>query len=235
MFTAWYDSFSVIMAQALYDVVAFLPKIIAALLIFIIGSAVAKGLRKIVVRLFETFKVSSAVQKTPIEHFFKSAEVGEKIEDALGSVFYWLVMIVVIQTAFSVLGLQSLTSLLDKIISYLPQVLSAVIVLLFGVLLAGVVESLLKGAIRSIDGQSGRLLGKIASYLVMTIAVLAAISELGIATSFITILFIGVVATLSLGVGLAMGLGGKDLVRTILEDGYKKFKSDVSEDRETGS
>jgi small-conductance mechanosensitive channel len=105
-------------------------------------------------------------------------------------------------------------------LNYIPNIVSAVLVLTIGVLLAGLVESLVKGAVNQIDPKTSRLLSKIASYLVVIFATLAAINELGIAQSLINALFIGVIATLSLGLGLAIGLGAKDLVAKILMDWY---------------
>ena len=104
--------------------------------------------------------------------------------------------------------------------------IASIVVLFFGVLLAGLVESFVKGALKTIDASSSRFFGKIASYLVVTVAVLASISELGIANEFILILFIGFVTALSLAAGLAFGLGGQDLVRDLLKEWYKKAKKD---------
>jgi small-conductance mechanosensitive channel len=106
-------------------------------------------------------------------------------------------------------------------------VLSAVIVLSIGVLLAGVVEGLVKGALASVDLKTARLMGKIASYTVVSVAVLAAFSELNIAASFINILFIGFVSMLALGFGLAIGLGAKDVVGEVLSDWYKDLKKEL--------
>ena len=66
------------------------------------------------------------------------------------------------------------------------------------------------------------MLAKVASYLVVVVSAMAAINELGIAQSLINTLFIGVVATLSLGIGLAIGLGAKELVAKMLMDWYAK-------------
>jgi hypothetical protein len=97
-----------------------------------------------------------------------------------------------------------------------------------GVLLAGLVEGVVKGALASVDLKTARLMGKIASYTVVTIATLAAFSELKIAESFINILFIGFVAMLSLGFGLAIGLGAKDVIGQALSEWYKELKRDLN-------
>lgn len=223
-----YDSLSQIATQSFSEVTDFLPRVIAAILILIVGGAIAKTLKGLVVKLLETLRVSSVVKKTPVEHFLKNADL-DKLENVLGSIFYWLVMLVVIQTTVSVLGLESLSLVLDKVLLFVPQIISAIIVLFVGVLVAGVVESLVKGSIKSINGKSARLLGKVSSYLVMTIVVLAAINELGIASEFIMVIFIGFITTVSLGLGLAIGLGGKDVVSDMLNTWYKKTLREVKD------
>jgi len=226
---SWYGSWSLFSSQFLTQISLFLPRILAALLIIIIGAFLAKALKRLVIRVLETFRVSALLKNTPIEHFVTNAEVGQKIEDIIGSLIYWLVMLVVLHTSVTVLGLQPLSAVLDRLLNYLPNIISAVLVLVIGTLLAGVVESVVKGSIKTIDGKSARFIGKISGYLVVSLAVMAAISELGIATEFITIIFVGFVAMLTLGVGLAVGLGGQEVVRKILNTWYEKTLEEVKE------
>ena len=229
MQNSWYDSVSFLVSQSLADVAVYLPRLLAALLLLIVGTLVAKLIKRSVVVLLGKMQLSKAIEKTPVDEFLKNADLGQRFEDIFGTVLYWLLMLIVIHTVVTVLGLSSLSFILERILSYLPRVLAAVIVLFFGILLAGVVETLVKGAIRSIDGKSGRTLGKVASYMVVIIAVLAAISELHIAQEFILILFIGFVATLTLGVGLAVGLGGQELVRKLLAEWHKQLRREITE------
>jgi small-conductance mechanosensitive channel len=138
-------------------------------------------------------------------------------------------MLIVLHTSVTILGLEPLSAVLDKLLNYLPNIISAILVLFIGTLLAGVVESVVKGSIKTIDGKSSRFLGKIASYLVVSLTIMAAISELGIASEFITIIFIGFIAMLSVGVGLAVGLGGQDVVRKVLNTWYDRTVAEVKE------
>ncbi len=223
----FYNSLQLMTVETVSEISSYLPRLIAAILILIIGAALARGLKKVVVKLLETVKVSSWIKNTPVEHFFANAEFGEKIEGVLGSIVYWLLMLVVIHTTVSVLGLSSLSGVLDRVINYIPHIISSILVLFFGVLVAGVVESLVKGSIRSIDGKSARLLGRVSSYLVMIIFVLAAINELRIASEFIMVIFIGFVSMLSLGLALALGLGGQDVVREVLRNWYDQTSKEV--------
>lgn len=227
---AWYDSFMIASTQALSEMAIFVPKTIIAIVVLLVGAAIARLIRSVTVKFFESLKVSSIVKNTPIEQFFKNAELTNKIEVILGSIVYWLLMLIVVHTAVTVVGLTSLSLILSKILGYLPHVFAAVLILFIGILVSGIVESLVKGSIKSINGRSARLLGKISSYLVLVLTVMMAISELGIASQFIMILFIGFVACLSLGLGLAFGLGGQHVVRSILEDWHESFKKQVQEE-----
>jgi hypothetical protein len=225
----WYDPVLLITTQSLSSMAVYLPRVVAALLILIIGAALARLVKRLLVKLLDTVRVSKAFTDTPIELFLKNAEMTNRIEDIIGSIAYWLLMLVVIHTTVSVLGLTSLTLLLSKVLGYLPSVISAVLILVIGLLLAGLVESLVKGSIKTIDGKSARLVGKLASYLVVILAAMIAISELGIAQEFILVLFIGFVSFLVLGLGLSFGLGGQHVVKLMLDEWYKKFKKDISE------
>ena len=226
---SWYDSFMVALNQGLTEVATFFPRLLTALVILLVGVVIAKLLRRLVISFFETIKVSLAFKNTPVEHFLKNADLTTKVEEVIGGVVYWLLMLVVLQTAVSVLGLTSLSLILDRILGYLPSIISAILILFIGILLSGLVESLVKGSIKSMDGKSSRLLGKVSSYLVMVLTVMMAISELGIATEFIMILFIGFVAFLSLGLGLSFGLGGQHVVRKMLEEWHQSFSKQVKE------
>lgn len=223
----FYASISVLTTEILTEISAFLPRLVAALLILLIGAGVAKGVKGLIVKLLEALKVADWVKNTPVEHFFKNAEFGEKMEGVLGGIIYWILMLVVIHSTVSVLGLASLTHVLDRVLAYVPRIISSVLVLFFGLLVSGLVESLVKGSIMSIDGKSARLLGKVSSYLVLSIAILAAINELRIASEFIMVLFIGFVTMLSLGFGLAIGFGGQGVVKDMLTKWYKQTSKEV--------
>ncbi len=211
------------------EISLFLPRLIAAILVLLLGAAVAKLVKRVVIKILEAMMVSKLVKNTPVDHFLQNAELGQKTEDIVGSVVYWLLMLVVIHTSVTVLGLTPISAVLARVLNYIPNVISAILVLFFGLLLAGVVESVVKASIKSIDGKASRLFGKIASYMVMSVSVLVGISELGIAREFIMILFVGLVTMISLGFALALGLGAKDLVRQLLQDWYERTRAEVKE------
>jgi len=221
---SWQSSLQIGFGYAIAQFSIFLPRLLGGLLVLFIGVLVAKLIRKIVLKTLEAFRLSSIVEKTPLELFFVGAEFGPKLEVIVAGIFYWLAIFMVIYTAVSILGLTPLTLVMNQILAYIPHIFSAFLIFFFGVLMAGIVEGVVKGTLRSFDVSTVRLFAKMASYLVVTIASLAAVAELGIASEFLTILFGGVVFAFSLGSGLAIGLGGQDTVRRILADWYKRTK-----------
>lgn len=219
-----YNSLVFLSNQLVTDIVIFMPRFILGFFILIVGAFLVRTFRNVVTQVLKGMSLTKKVEQTPFEHFLKNTESGYEVEDVIAAVLYWLAMLLVIHATVSVWGLASLSLLLGNILSYLPRIISAVFILFFGLFVSGVVESLVKGAIKSVDGKSARLLGKISSYIVLVVTVLATISELGIAKEFIFIMFIGFVVTLSLGFGLAIGLGAKDTVALMLKDWYSKHK-----------
>lgn len=225
----WQNAFLTVGGNVLASVISFLPNLLGALAVFLVGLVLAGWLKAVVIKLFSLIQLSALVKKSGFNQFLEKAEVKLKLEEILGGTVKWLVIFVFSVTAINILGLTTVSDVLTGVLAYIPRVISAVLVLTVGVLLAGLVEGLIKGALGQIDVKASRLLGKIGSWLIVVFAALAAINELGIAQSLINALFIGFVAMLALGFGLAIGLGAKDLVSEVLQEWYQNFKKEVRE------
>ncbi len=226
-FTAWQNALWTVWIGTMGKTFEFLPNLLGAVLVFVLGIVIGNWVRTLTVKTLQMIKFESMIQDSRVKGFLLKAEITQKIEEVLGSVLKWLIVLTFFVAATRIIGLTTVSDLLVGVLSYIPSVLSAVIVLSIGVLLAGLVEGLVKGALASVDLKTARLMGKIASYTVVTVAILAAFSELKIAASFINIIFIGFVSMLALGFGLAIGLGAKDLVGIILTQWYKGLKKEL--------
>ncbi len=233
LFGVWQTAVNGALTNFIQASLAFLPKLIASFLLFVFGVIISNWLKSLTVKSFHWLKLDLFTKDKKVKKFLKEAEIGHKIEEVIGSLVKWIAILIFFIASLNILGLTTISTLLFGLVAYLPNVISAIVVLALGVLLAGFMESLVKGALASIDLKTSRLMGKITSYVVVVIAFLVAISELNIAQSFINILFIGFVATLSLGLGLAIGLGGKDLVSQILNDWYRDLKQDLGSGHQT--
>ena len=184
----------------------------------------ARWSKVIIIKILSAIKLDKILRDSGLEPYLDRADVRVKAEVFIGEIVKWLIMAVFFIAGINVLGLTTVSAVLNSLLGYIPNIVSAILILTIGVLLAGLVESLIKGAVNQVDPKTSRLLSKISSYLVVIVAALAAINELGIAQSLINTLITGVVATLSLGIGLALGLGAKDLVSKMLLDWHTRSK-----------
>ena len=201
---------------------AFIPVFLGALIIFLFGLVLGKWAKALIIKILAAVKLDQVLRKAGLDTYLDKADIRGKVEVFFGELVHWLIILVFSMAAVNVLGLTAVSAVLNSLLSYIPRIISAVLVLTISVLLAGLVEGLIKGAVSQVDIRISRMLAKIASYLVVVVSAMAAINELGIAQSLINTLFIGVVATLSLGIGLAIGLGAKELVAKMLMDWYGK-------------
>jgi small-conductance mechanosensitive channel len=203
-----------------------LPRFFGALIIVVLGTLIARTLRGLLIGSLRRMKLSASLERTPFGQFLYNTEIKHTAEVVVSNVIYWILLLFVAYTALTVLGLQSVSGILNQILLYIPKVISAILILLLGIMLAGLAEAFVKGLIKSVDPHTGRIVGKVASYLVIVLSAMAAISELGIAQQFILILFTGFVAAVSVALGLAFGLGSKHTVERMMGEWYERMRGD---------
>lgn len=221
------NTFSEAFSQVSQELLRFLPIVFGALIILGLGFVVGNWFKMVLTRSLEYLNISKITKNTAVSEFLDKADAKKKIEEVAGEGIRWLIIMVFFIASVNMLGLVTVSQFLNSILWYIPKVISACLVLVAGVLIGGWVESFVKGGVGVTSLATGRLLGKIAGYTVVIFAILAAISELGIAERFTSTLFIGFVAMLSIGMGLAFGLGAKDIVSKVLNDWYKDLKKDL--------
>ncbi|MFZ2199348.1 MAG: hypothetical protein WAV40_00995 [Microgenomates group bacterium] len=226
-FIAWQNALSSVWNSTMGSFFTLLPNIIGAIIVASVGLILGNWVRTLTIKSLQMLRFENLIKDSKFKAFLVKAEVTEKVEEVIGGILKWLIVLTFFIAATNILGLTTVSNVLGGVLSYVPNVISAVIVMAIGVLLAGIIEGLVKGALATVDLKTSRLMGKIASYTVVTITTLAAFSELKIASNFINILFIGFVAMLALGFGLAIGLGAKEVIGQALSDWYKELKRDL--------
>ena len=217
-FNNWSTGFTDTLLSVWYGVLGFLPNFLGAIIIFAIGWIVASLIEKLIEGLFKSFKVDSALKTAGLQDVVERS--GHKLNSGkfLGSLVKWFVIVVFLIASFDVLGLKEVNIFLkDVVLSYLPQVIVAVLVLMVSVVLADAVQKLVTASARAAHVKSASLLGAIAKWAIWIFAVLTALFHLGIAPALIQTLFMGVVVAAALATGLAFGLGGKEVAGRMLE------------------
>ena len=220
----WQQSF----ADLWYAVMQFLPSILVAVAIFIIGWIVGVLLYRVVEQVVKVLRLDDALKATGVNDAVREAGFTLNIGAALGTLVQWFVVIVFLMTALEVLGLSRVTIFLQQVVLlYLPQVIVAVLILVLAAIVAETAKNLIAGSARVAGAHSGNLAGTVAKYAIWVTAILAVLNQLGVATEFVQTLFTGIVVALALGLGLSFGLGGKEAAARTIE----RIRSEIAHGR----
>lgn len=209
-----------------YGLVTFLPMLVFAVIVFVIGWVVGSIVGRFISQIVHALKVDAALRNAGVEDAVSRA--GYKLDTGafVGGLFKWFIIVVFLLASLEILGLSQVTLFLNQIVLfYLPQVLVAVLILLAGAVIGQVVQNVVTGSARAAGFVSAGFVGALARWTIWIIAILAALTQLGIATAILQTLFMGVVVGLALAFGLAFGLGGQQVAARFLERMSEEMKS----------
>jgi hypothetical protein len=193
------------------EVTQALPELGTAILVLILGWLVGGFFASIVRGLFKRLHIDKALDKVGVDELSKKAGFKFQPGHFVGSLVKWFVILAFAMVAFDILGLSEVTEFLREVVlGYLPQVFVAVLILFAAMLVGNAARTALEGALRASGTHNPELFGKVAYYLIIGFAIMAAMNQLSIADELVETLFMGIVFALSLATGLAFGLGGKD-------------------------
>lgn len=203
--------------QFLNEIARAVPQIIGAILILLIGWLIAKLVKRIFVKLMKLVKLNWLTEKSGIEKFLKEGGVKITAVDLIGSLVYWIIMLIVIMSALNTLQLTSAKELFNQIILYIPNIIVSIIVLLLGLYAAKFVSQAITVSLKNMNDNSAQLIGKISYYAIIVLTIFVVLSQLNIAENIVTIAFLLIFGAFCLAFGLAFGLGGKDYAADLLK------------------
>jgi hypothetical protein len=213
-------------------IIEFLPNLIGALAILIVGYMIAKLLETGVRRALNRARFDRAIHNSSAGNTV--SRVIESPSKLGGRVAFWLVFIGAISLAVSALDLPVLNDLLNTVYSYVPNVIAAVIIFL----VASAISAGAATFVMKIMGRSAlaKIISTVIPAVAMSLAVFMILNQLGIAKDIVNILFTAIVGAIALGLALAFGLGGRDVARELLEQAVDttrnnsdRIKSEVSQ------
>ncbi|MFA5107584.1 MAG: hypothetical protein WC497_04650 [Patescibacteria group bacterium] len=198
-------------------IINFLPNLIGAILILVIGWYIALLVERLVVRFLQIVWIDNALKRLGIKDGFEKAGIKLNVAKAGGFLVKWFLFIVFLVSAAEVLNLRQVTQFLDGVVSYLPNVVVAVVILLLGVVFANFAQNIVKKAVTAADLLSANFLSSVAKWAILIFSVLAALVQLKVASNLLQTLFTGFVAMIAIAGGLAFGLGGREKAKDVLE------------------
>lgn len=221
----WGEAITVSLLGLWERFVNFLPTLVGAILVFVAGWIVAVALGKAVEHIVKIIRIDDVVEKAGTKGRLRKAGVELNIAKFFGGLVKWFLILVFLMAATDILHLVQVTSFLNSIVLYLPNVIVAAVILAIAFLVGNFAYAVIKGSTKIAGIVSATLLATIAKWAIVIFGFLAALIQLGVASSLINTIFIGFVAMLSLAGGLAFGLGGKDEAALIL----KKLRHEITE------
>lgn len=208
----WRDAIIRALQNFVEDVIAVVPSIIAAVVVLIIGLLIASLLGRIVHKLIDLTRLDAFLHKSAGLGKLKEKGMNVSASGIVGWVVKWFFIIVTFIAVADILKWPQLTSFFESVALYLPNVIIAILILLVGFILGNGLRDVVIKAVKAsgFSESSAGLLGTVARWAVIVFAIMATLTQLGVAADLVKILFTGFVAMLALAGGLAFGLGGRD-------------------------
>ncbi|MDE1167689.1 MAG: mechanosensitive ion channel [Pseudomonas sp.] len=216
----WTTSLVAAMTALWTKVASFIPNLFGALVVVLLGFVVAKLLDTLLSKLLAKLGLDRLMAGTGLTKLMSRGGMQVPISTVIGKIVYWFVLLIFLVSAAESLGLQRVSATLDVLALYLPKVFGAALVLLVGVLLAQLVNGVVRGAAEGVRLDYAAGLGRVAQWLVIIISISVAISQLEVKTDLLNhVIVIGLI-TVGLAVALAMGLGSREIAGQILAGIY---------------
>jgi hypothetical protein len=200
----------------------YIPSIIGAIIIFIIGLVISSGLRSATRKILDWVGFSNATDKAELNDSLNRVGIKSSVSDMIASLIYWIVFLIFLTASFETLGLEIVVTTLNDLISYLPHVIVATITIVLVLLLARFLKGLISATLQELHISFARIVANIAEVFVILFGSAIAATQLGldvsIITANITLIVAGVVAILV----LALGLGSRTVAGNFLNSYYAK-------------
>lgn len=210
--------------EMLTRVGAFIPKLIGVLVILIVGWLIAKIIETVLVRSLKLIRLDTLSEKSGTSNFLAKGGIKYTLSELVGVLVYWIVLLIVIITALNALQWTVAAEVLNTIVGYIPNIIVAVFILVLGMFVSTLLGTVIRTAASNAGITQARLLGQITQTVVIVFAAVIALQQLKIQTGIILNVINITVAAIGLALGLAFGLGCKDIAGKALADFLEKLK-----------
>jgi len=206
---------------------SFIPSLLAAIIVFVIGWFIAEVIGKIVARILKVLKLNQIFDRANWKEALEAAEIKVNISEFIGGICKWVLVIVFLSASVEILGLKGFADLLHQLIAWLPNLIVAVAIFVVAVIIADILNRLIKASVQKIGLKYGGFLSALIRWAIYIFAIVAILGQLRIemANWIADILKIAVGGVVLAG-ALAFGLGGKDAAAKLIEDLKKKISEE---------
>jgi hypothetical protein len=214
--TALVDSFT----RAYDQVIELAPKLLAMVVVVVVGYIAAHLLARVFKKLSEKFGLQTAAERSGLAESMRHMGIQRNVPAIVGTLVFWLLMCVFIMAAFNILGLEKLSTAMGKVVDYIPNLLVATVVVVVGLLVASFLRGVVATSADRVGVTYAERLANGCYYVLALLTFIAAFNQLGIEFGLLDRLILIAFGGLALGFGLSVGLGGREVMAGILAGYY---------------
>lgn len=221
--------------NALDAFIGFLPNLVAFIIILIVGFIVAKIVQAIVRKVLEKVGIDRHLKESQAQQYVERVMPGARPSSGIARVVFWLIFVFFLVSAIGALKIPAVTTFMNQVLAYLPNVIVAILIFVIAAALAGAVAAAVARMMG--DTPTGKVIAGVVPALIMVIAMFMILEQLKIAEEIVRIAFAATMFALALGLALAFGLGGRGVAQRLLEDAYesgRRNKEQIKGDFRTG-
>jgi hypothetical protein len=210
--------------ESMTQLAEIIPALLGALVIVFAGYLLAKLIEKGVERLLRRLHLNRLLERGGVLEAVERAGSHFNPTRVIGKTLFWFTMFGVIIVAASALGMESLAGVFTELVGYLPSLMSAIVIMIVGIVLGRFTGGLIMASAGAVQG--GPTLARLGRWGVVTLAIFMALQELGVATDIVTTAFAILFGALALGMALAFGLGNRELAGEITREWYQRYRAE---------
>lgn len=219
-----FDTFWQSLQTFMNQLAGYLPQLIGAILILIIGWIIAKIVRRIVIRGLRLIRFDMLTEKSGVDRFLVEGGIRMTAVDVIGKLVYWMLLLIIFLAAMNSLGLQVASELLNQVVLYVPNVIVATIILIVGSFLARFVQGVLGVYLKNVGVIGAGAMSTIAHWAILIFAISIALDQLGIGRELVASAFQIAFGAFCLALAIAFGLGARSWAANVVNKGLKRKK-----------
>jgi hypothetical protein len=202
------------------QIIGVAPRVLAMVLVIGVGYLIARFVAHLCAKLAEKVGLQTAAESSGLAASMSHMGIKRNVPAIVGAIMFWLLMCVFLMAGFNILGLESVTAAMQKIVAYIPNLLVATVVVVIGLLVAQFLRGVVATSADRLGISYAEYLANGCYYVLAVLTFIAAFDQLNIQFALLEKLILMAFGALAVGFGLSLGLGGRDVMAGILAGYY---------------
>ncbi len=206
--------------QIVTQILDFIPNLVNGLIILIVGYLISALIRWLLRFIFRRIRLDQLMDRAGITNAMHSLGMRASISEVLAQIVFFFLLLSFATSAFMLMGLTTVSNLLQSILQFIPKAISAAILVVLGSMLARFLGNTIAAVADNVNITYGKALGKIIEYAIVAFIIVLAVSTLGIDTTILTTSFTIIIAAAGLAIALTFAFGSRDSARNVIAGHY---------------